>query len=282
MAENFELLRNVTIGQYIPTGSVIHRLDPRAKLVAMALLITAFTLTLSAPWSLLLLAVVFVVARLSRIPLTYLWRGLLPVLPLLALIFALQVIFRGRLDQQSPVVFEWWFLRLTAGSLQLITIIAIRLVAFIFLLSLLTLTTTTTHLTHGLEHLLAPFRRLGFPAHEVALVLAIALRFVPTLVEELDRVAKAQASRCGRTGATNRWRPDQTARARLPLIVPLFLSALRRGEDLILAMEARCYVSGAHRTRLVQLRSGPLDWAAVAISAALVVIVWWAESGLFR
>ncbi|MGQ0603121.1 MAG: energy-coupling factor transporter transmembrane component T family protein [Anaerolineales bacterium] len=279
MSENFELLRNVTIGQYIPTGSVIHRLDPRAKIMAMTLFIAAYSVTVSVPITLALTALVLAVVLLSRLPLGYVLRGLLPMLPFLAFLSLLQLIFRGRVDQTSPVLFEWGFLRVTQGTLALIAIIALRMVSFIVLFSLLTLTTTTTHLTHGVEHLLRPLRRFGFPSHEIALVLAIAFRFVPTLAEELDRVAKAQASRLGNTGATNRWRPDQTLRARLPLIVPLFLSALRRGEDLILAMEARGYVSGGARTRLVQLKLGVGDVMAVAVALGTAAAVWWFGSG---
>jgi energy-coupling factor transport system permease protein len=275
MSDDFEILRNVTIGQYIPTGSLIHRLDPRAKLLGAMLFVVAISVAQTVPLSALVLAGLLGVALLSRIPIGYLLRGLLPSLPFLAVLVVLQLVFRGQTDRQGAVLWEWGFLRLTAASLSWIGVGAIRLVAFIFLASLLTLTTTTTHLTHGMEYLLGPFKRVGFPAHELALVLTIAFRFVPTLVEELDRVAKAQASRLGNIGERNRWRPDRVVRARLPLIVPLFLSALRRGEDLILAMEARGYVSGAQRTRLVQLRAGPADALAVALMAGLVAAVWW-------
>jgi energy-coupling factor transport system permease protein len=136
-------------------------------------------------------------------------------------------------------------------------------------------TTTTSHLTHGLEAVLGPFRRVGVPAHELALMFTIALRFVPTLAEELDRIAKAQASRCGNIGARNRWRPDKVVRARLPLIVPLFLSALRRGEELVVAMEARCYVSGRRRTRLMQFKAGWVDALALTLTAGLAAAIWW-------
>lgn len=278
MAENFELLRNVTIGQYLPTGSVVHRLDPRAKLIALTLIIVAFTITLS-PWvTLALLGLVVGIARLARIPLAYLARGLLPILPFLVIIFGLQIVFRGLGDVQGQVVFEWWFLRITENSWPLVVVGILRVIAFISLASLLTLTTTTTHLTHGIESLLSPLRFVGFPAHEIALVFAIAFRFVPTLIEELDRVARAQASRLGNTGATTRWRFDKTVRARLPLIVPLFLSALRRGEELILAMEARCYVSGAGRTRLWRFTPTTADYAVVIGALALVAVVWWLGS----
>lgn len=280
MSDEFEILRNVTIGQYIPTGSLIHRLDPRAKLIGAGLFVVALSVAQTVPLSLLVLLGLLGVAALSRIPLLYLARGLLPSLPIVVVLVVLQLAFRGQADRQGAVIWEWWFLRLTTNSLMWIGVGVVRIVAFIFLSSLLTLTTTTTHLTHGMEYLLGPFKRVGFPAHELALVLTIAFRFVPTLVEELDRVAKAQASRCGNIGENNRWRPDRVLRARMPLIVPLFLSALRRGEDLILAMEARCYVSGARRTRLMQLKSRPADWLAVGLTVALTAAVWWLSAGL--
>lgn len=280
MAEEFEMLRNVTLGQYVPTGSVVHRLDPRYKIVTLLLLMLAFTLTLSIPVTVGLLGLVLGIAWLSKIPQSYLWRGLLPALPILAFLFFFQLLFRGRADTQGVVLFEWAIFRVTDTVLNAILVGAVRVVAFIFMSSLLTLTTTTTHLTHGVESLLGPLRVIGFPAHEVALVLAIAFRFVPTLIEELDRVAKAQASRCGQIGQNSRWRPDKAARARLPLIVPLFLSALRRGEELILAMEARCYVSGGRRTRLLQFTVGRADYVAVALGVGLVLAVWWLGSGV--
>lgn len=278
MSENFELLRNVTIGQYIPTGSVIHKLDPRAKITAMLLIMLAFIITNTVVYSLLLTGLVLIVALLSRIPIVYLLRGLLPALPVIAFLLIFQLIFRGRADQQGTVIFEWWFFRVTDNVLGLIAVGAIRVISFIFLSSLLTLTTTTSHLTHGVESLLGPFRRIGFPAHEVALTLAIAFRFVPTLVEELDRVAKAQASRLGNIGETSRWRPDKTLKARMPLIIPLFLNALRRGEELILAMEARCYVSGAQRTKLMHFILQPLDYVAMGLAFVLVSVMWFLGS----
>lgn len=278
MSEGFDLLRNVTIGQYIPTGSIVHQLDPRAKLLAAGLFVVAITIANTVVTGLMVLAILLLIARLARIPIPYVLRGLLPMLPFLIFIFALQILFRGQADITGRILFEWWFIRVTDNSLRLIVIALARIMAFVFLASLLTLTTSTTQLTHGMEYLLSPFRPLGVPAHELALVWTIALRFVPTLAGEVDQVAKAQASRCGNVGERNRWRPDKVVRARLPLIVPLFLTALRRGEDLILAMEARCYVSGERRTRLVQFQSRPLDFAIVVLVAVVVVIVWWIGS----
>ncbi len=193
--ENFELLRNVTIGQYIPTGSVIHRLDPRAKLLSAIFLILAISFNVSIIANLLFLVVMFVIALLSRVPLSYIMRGFLLGLPVLVFIFVMQFLFLGRVEPAGLIYFEWGWFRVTRYSLHLIIISLLRITSLIFLTSLMTMTSTTTELTHGVESLLKPFRRLGVPSHELALILMITLRFVPTLAEEMERIMKAQASR---------------------------------------------------------------------------------------
>jgi energy-coupling factor transport system permease protein len=185
----------------------------------------------------------------------------------------MQLLFLGWSQTAGVVYFEWGFVRITHTSLHLIIISLLRIVAFIFLTSLVTMTSTTTELAHGVERLLAPLRRVRVPAHELALILTIALRFVPTLAEELERIMKAQASRGGEFGTLRVWRPDQMARAYLPLIVPLFLAAFRRAEDLVLAMEARGYVGGVGRTRFVQLHARALDCGVVVASFAFMLLI---------
>jgi energy-coupling factor transport system permease protein len=262
--ENFELLRNVTIGQYIPTGSIVHQLDPRAKLLAALCLILAISFNVSILANLLFLFVVLLIARFSKIEFSYILRGFILGLPLLVFIFVMQFLFLGSAEPAGRVFFEWSWLRVTRYSLHLISISLMRITSFIFLTSLITMTSTTTELTHGVESLLNPFRRLGAPSHELALILTIALRFVPTLAEEMERIIKAQASRGADLGGRRFWRPDKAAKAYLPLIVPLFIGAFRRAEELVWAMEARCYVSGAGRTRFVVLTSDFRDYLVVA------------------
>ncbi len=257
----FELLRNVTIGQYLPTGSAIHRLDPRAKLLGGLFLVLAIALAGSVLEATLGLALVLGLAALSRIPLGYLLRGIRLALPILVLVFGLSLLFRGWDQAAGAVYWEWGWLRFTRYSVWLTGLSLIRIIALIFLTSLITLTSTTTELTQGLEKLLEPFGRFGVPAHELALVNMIALRFVPTLAEEMERVMKAQASR-GADFRRRFHRPDQAARAYLPLIVPLFINSFRRAEELASAMEARCYLGGAGRTRFVVLRGGWKDLLA--------------------
>jgi energy-coupling factor transport system permease protein len=259
----FEFARNITIGQYIPGASVIHRLDPRAKIIATVILAAAFAATRSVIGTLLLIGAILLLVRLAGIPIGYALRGLLPSLSFLIFLLLVQLLYQGWREPAGRVYFEWGWLRFTRFSVHLVVLAALRFSGYLILLSLLTLTTTAGNLTHGLEILASPLRYVGLPVRELSIMYMIALRFVPTLASDLERIAKAQASRGGGIGQQNFWRPDLAARARLPLIVPLFLSALQRAEDLVLAMEARGFVSGARRTKFVQLRLTALDPVAV-------------------
>ncbi len=268
--QNFELLRNVTIGQYIPAGSAVHRLDPRAKILAAGMLVLAVSFNTSILANTVFLALVLAVTLVARIPVRYTLRGLLMAVPVLVFIFVMQALFLGWNEPAGAVYVQWGWIRLTRNSVHLMVISMLRIIAF--MTSLVTMTSTTTELTHGVELLLTPLRRVGVPAHELALILTIALRFVPTLAEEVERIMKAQASRGGEFGVQRIWRPDKLAKAYLLLIVPLFLRTFRRAEELVLAMEARCYVSGAARTRYVVLRARPLDYAVAA--GAFLFALW--------
>ncbi len=271
--EDFELLRNVTIGQYIPTGSVIHRLDPRAKILAAFFLIVAISFTPSILANGLLLLLIVFIARLARIEFRYLLRGFLLGLPVLIFIFVTQFLFMGRLEPAGYIFFEWGWFRITQRGIYIMLLSGLRLISFVFLTSLITMTATTTELTHGVEHLLRPFRRVGVPSHELALILMIALRFVPTLAEEMENITKAQASRGADIGGKRMWRPDKAAKAYLPLIVPLFLNAFRRAEELIYAMEARGYVSGEGRTHFIQLQSNMMDYGVVLVAFLVMLFM---------
>ena len=236
-------------------------------------MILAVSFNLSIIANLLFLLIVLAIALLSRIPLSYILRGFILGLPVLIFIFVMQFLFLGSADTVSPVYFEWGFVRITRNSLHLMIISLLRIISFIFLTSLITMTSTTTELTHGVEQLLKPFRRFGVPSHELALILTIALRFVPTLAEEMERIMKAQASRGADLGTGRIWRPDKAAKAYLPLIVPLFIGAFRRAEDLVLAMEARCYVSGEGRTNYIVLTARPVDYIVVLVSLLYMLLM---------
>ena len=284
--EGTEFLRDVTLGQYLPGRSVTHRLDPRAKLVALVLLIWAITSATAYLAGAFLLASMLGLIVVSGLPVGYVLRGIRPVLPFLLIFFVFQILFAGNYDPSgSPVLWTWSApeplpirFTVTETSLRLSIVSIARLFCLLIVTSLLTFTTTTTGLTHGLESLLAPLRPLRVPAHELAMMLAIALRFVPTLAEELERIVKAQASRGADFGRPGRFGFIQRARMLVPIVVPLFIGVFRRAEDLVLAMEARCYVGGAGRTRLAQLSMRPLDWVAlgtVAAYTALMLLVPW-------
>lgn len=270
----FELLRNVTIGQYIPTDSMVHRLDPRTKLVVAIILVFTISFSRSVVPCTILLISSLLIAKAGRIPISYVLRGIRLALPLLVFVFVIQLLFQGWTEPAGKVYFEWWWLRITRFSLHIISIGLLRILSFVFVTSLVTMTSTVTELTHGVEKLLNPLRRFRVPAHELALVNMIALRFVPTFAEEMERVMKAQASRCADLdGARRYWRPDKAARAYLPLIVPLFINAFRRAEELVFAMEARCYISGEGRTKFIILKSNTRDYLIMAGAIAFFIFM---------
>jgi energy-coupling factor transport system permease protein len=263
----FELLRHVTIGQYLPTGSPIHRLDPRAKMLMAGLILVGSVLTSSLVGLTIVLAAVLVGLALARVPLRYALQGLRPALPFLLLLAALQVLAIPANDV-GHVLYHWWRITITTTDLVAAATILLRFAVLILSISLFSFTTSLTELTHGTEHLLRPFQRLRLPAHELALVAAITIRYVPLLALETERLAKAQASRgadFGRGGT----RGIRRAIHMLPLLVPLFVGALRRGEILVLAMEARNYTGGRGRTHLVHLQARWVDGLAVCIAALL-------------
>ncbi len=269
--DEFEFSRNITIGQYLAVGSFVHRMDPRFKLLCFVLLVGAITFATTYVANAVLLLLVFALVALSRIPIRYALSGLKPAIPFMILIAALQILFSTNAfgsAQACVPLFLWGPFQSDTCGVQLAVVSAARFVDLLILSSLLTFSTTVTELTLGTERLFAPLqRRFSVPVHELALTMTIALRFVPTLAEELERIVKAQVSRGAPLGGNSRFRFVQQTRSMLPLIVPLFLSALRRAEDLIMAMEARCYVGGKGRTSYIEFKSKQSDWAAVAIIA---------------
>ena len=267
--EEFEIARNITIGQYLALDSFVHKMDPRYKLFCFALIVAAVTFSASYAANAILIVVVFAFVALSKIPIRYALNGLKPAIPVVLFLALLQILFytpgfAG--GQNCTVFFRWGPIESNTCSVQLAVVSAARFVELLVLTSLLTFSTTVTELTLGTEQLLSPLSRFNFPAHELALTMTIALRFVPTFAEELERIMKAQASRGADLGQQGRLRFIRQTRALLPLVVPLFLSALRRAEELILAMEARCYVGGKGRTHYIEFQAKPSDWIALAIA----------------
>jgi len=262
-----ELLRNVALGQFVPGQSVLHRLDPRTKILVLALFMLVVFIIDWLPVMLILPLILLVVTAASRLPGDFILRSLRSVF-LLALV---TFIFNALLTPGPPLA-AIGPLVVSARGLQLGLLMAGRLVLLVWATTLLTLTTSPIRLTDGMESLLAPFRRLGVPAHELAMMMTIALRFIPTLVMETERIMKAQMARGARFEQGNLFR---RAYSLIPILVPLFVRAFRHAEDLAIAMEARCYRGGTGRTRLRRLYCGIIDLAAVAISGIVLTgLVW--------
>ncbi|NLW17329.1 MAG: energy-coupling factor transporter transmembrane protein EcfT [Firmicutes bacterium] len=253
------MLKNISIGQYYPGDSVVHRLDPRTKLtLSFAFIVVLFIVKgfLAYLW---LAALVLVAAQVAGVPLKVMLRGLRPLKFIIALTFFLHLFTtRG-----GAVLWEWQFLRVESNGLVQGTFLAFRLMLLVVATSLLTLTTSPIALTDGLERILSPGAKVGLPAHELAMMMTIALRFIPTLIDEADKIMRAQLARGAdfeSGGLVKR------AKSLLPLLVPLFVSAFRRADELAMAMEARAYRGGEHRTRLKVLKYSRNDFWAYCLA----------------
>ena len=273
---SLELSRNILIGQYIPGDTLIHRLDPRSKILCTLALLFAVSFTRSLTAALIYLLVILALVRLSRIPVGFVLRPFVRGLPVILFFLAFSVLYLSWFQPDGVLLIDWGFLRVTSNALLQAALSLVRLMSILLLVSLPTLTTKITELTHGIELLLQPGARLGLPVHELALVITIALRFVPILTEELERVIKAQASRGGEIGTLSWRQPKEIAQSLLPLVVPLFVNAFRRAEELAVAMEARGYLGGRGRTKFIQLHGSWVDVVVTVAVLVFVVGVWYA------
>jgi len=265
------VFRGLVAGQYVPRRSFVHGLDPRTKILASLALITVIFLVGDFPGYGVLAALVIASIAASWLPILAVLRGLRPILFLVVLTFLLQVFLGGHDD--GTVLWGGGPFVVTREGVREGAFVAVRLLILVTSTSLLTLTTSPMDLTEGLERLLRPFRRVGVPAHELAMMMTIALRFVPTLIDETEKIMKAQMARGAELQSGNLF---QRARAMIPILVPLFVSAFRRADELALAMEARCYRGGEGRTRMRQLRFGAGDlFAAFTVTAVGALAVWW-------
>ena len=263
------MLTDITIGQYFPGKSLLHRLDPRIKLVLTLFFIVLVFLPRN--WWGMLPVVLFLAATvaLSRLPVRLLWRSIKPILFLIAFTAVLNVLY----VHEGDTLFRWQFIHITTGGLQNAAFIAVRILLLIVGSSLLTYTTTPTALTDAIERLLAPLKWIKVNPHELAMMMTIALRFIPTLMEETDKIMSAQKARGADMESGGLL---QRVRALIPILIPLFVSSFRRAYDLAMAMECRCYQGGEGRTRMKQLRTAPRDWVALGVyllvAAAIVAI----------
>ena len=260
------MLKDITLGQYFPGDTVAHRLDARTKILLVMLYIIALFCAKSFTAYALLAAVLAVCVRVSRVGLRSLVRGLKPVLFIIVFTALLNLFF----TPGERYVLEWGFLRVSDTGLRNAVFMVLRIMLLIMGTFLMTYTTSPISLTDGLERLLNWMKRLRVPVHELAMMMSIALRFIPTLIEETDKIMSAQKARGADFDTGNLM---QKARALVPLLVPLFISAFRRADELAVAMECRCYHGGEGRTRLRQLRYRGIDYAALALGVALVAAV---------
>ena len=258
------MLRDITLGQYYQTDSVIHKLDPRVKLGGTLLYIISLFLFENICGYILAALFLAVIIKLSRVPFKFMVKGMRAILFLLLL----TVFFNLFLTPGEPLV-SLWKLTITREGVKVAVFMAIRLTFLIIGSSVMTLTTTPNNLTDGMEKMLRPLKALKVPVHEVAMMMSIALRFIPILLEETDKIMKAQIARGADFESGNLMKK---AKAMVPLLVPLFISAFRRANDLAMAMEARCYRGGDGRTKMKPLIYQKTDYMAYGFVAGYLVL----------
>ena len=254
------MLKDITIGQYFPGDSIVHKLDPRIKIIIIGLFIASLFFINSFSPYILILGFISMVIKVAKLPLKFIVKGLRPLLFIILITLTINIFMT-----KGEVLFEIGPLAVTKEGISTAVFMALRLIFLITGTSLLTLTTSSIALTDGIEKLLTPFKKIGLPAHELAMMMTIALRFIPTLLEETDKIMKAQMARGADFESGNILR---RAKNLVPLLVPLFINAFRRADELATAMEARCYRGGDNRTRLNELKLKKSDF--VVLTSMLV------------
>ncbi len=260
------MLKDITIGQYYPSHSPLHTMDPRGKILLTIAYVTML-FTSSNLVSLLLATFYGIVCFwVARIPIKMMFKSLKPILPIIVFTAILNMFFL-----EGTPIFSFWIFTVTEEGILFAITMAIRIAALIAGTSLLTYTTTPIRLTDGIERLLSPLARIGFPAHELAMMMSIALRFIPTLLDETDKIMSAQKARGADMESGGLM---QRVKAMVPILIPLFVSAFRRADELAMAMECRCYHGGEGRTRMKQLKYGWVDlWALLVLCAMFATVI---------
>ena len=261
------MLRDITIGQHFPGNSLVHRFDPRLKLVltvAYIVLLFAASNPLGLTLSILFLGVMY---KVAKIPVKMIGKSLKPILPIVLFTAVLNLFFVS--GEGDPLV-HFWFLTIYAEGVRYAVLMAVRVMALIAGTSLLTYTTSPIVLTDAIEQLLKPLGKLHFPVHELAMMMSIALRFIPTLIEETDKIMNAQKARGAQLDTG---KMTDRVKALVPVLIPLFISAFRRADELALAMECRCYRGGTGRTRLKVLRCEKQDYIDLAVCIACFAVI---------
>ena len=260
------MLNDITVGQYLPGKSAVHRIDPRVKILLVVFYIVAIFVT-DVFWMYgVFAAYVLGAALIAKVPLRVLLRSIKPLLFIVVFTFIMNLL----LVREGELLLQLWKIRIYSDGIIYAVRLALRLVLLVFGTSMLTLTTSPLSLTDALERLLKPLSIIRFPAHELAMMMTIALRFIPTLLEEADKIMKAQKARGADFETGNIF---QKAKALVPLLVPLFVNAFRRADELAMAMESRCYHGGRGRTRMRILTLSWVDAAAVAVNLGLLALL---------
>lgn len=258
------MIKDITIGQYYSANSVVHRMDARMKIVLIFALIISIFLCKSIPSLALIVLITVALILVSRVPLKMVLKSVKPI--------AVIVIFTGLLNlfyvRGGTPLLDWHFIHITSKGIFTAVFMAIRIICLVIISSLLTYTTTPTMLTDAIERLLSPLKIFKVPVHTLAMMMTLALRFIPTLVDEIDRITNAQKARGAdlESGGI-----VEKIKALIPIIVPLFVSAIRRAYELADAMDCRCYVGGEGRTRMKKMKLGARDFISLAITAAVII-----------
>ncbi len=256
------MLKDITLGQYFPGNTVMHRLDPRTKLIMTLIYIVALFIVQSYISYALMAAVLIAGITVSKLKPGIIMKGLKPIIIVVIITAILNLFYSS-----GNVIAEFWIFKITDAGIRNAVFMVLRIIMLITGTLLLTYTTSPLDLTDGLEKLLNPLKKIKVPVHELSMMMSIALRFIPTLIEETDKIMSAQKARGADFDTGNLF---QRARAMLPLLVPLFVSAFRRADDLAVAMESRCYHGGVGRTKMKQLKMKTRDIVTLALGALIL------------
>ena len=260
------MLKDITLGQYFPGNSFIHRLDPRTKLIVLVVYIVALFLAVNWVSYALMAAFLLILIKISTIPAKSFIRGMKPLMMILIFTGVLNLFF----TTDGTVLVDFWFITITSAGVERAIFMVVRILLLICGTFLLTYTTSPISLTDGLEALMNPLKKIKVPVHELSMMMCIALRFIPTLIEETDKIMSAQKARGADFESGTLM---EKAKALIPILVPLFISAFRRADELATAMECRCYQGGEGRTKMKLLRYTMWDFEAFGVAAVVLAAV---------
>lgn len=265
------MIKDITIGQYVPGNSFVHKLDPRIKILLSLVYIVDLFLVNNFKGYIFIVLFTILVIYISKVHISYIYKGLKPIFILIIFTGAINILMT---PGKGTALFHWKFINVYKEGLILAAFMSIRLIFLIIGTSIVTLTTSPIELTDGIEKLLNPMKKIGVPAHELAMMMTIALRFIPTLIDETDKIMKAQMARGADIDSGNIF---NKAKSLVPILVPLFISSFRRADELAMAMEARCYRGGEGRTRMKKLIITSKDYVAVFSMCILLSVSIWSN-----